>query len=233
MTGKLKARERNDELIEKTLFGRVTPYTSIVYMLHDVIEKHNLDHNWSPKLKNCIFTVPDLRSALLEAVEKPAFIDDMDNTLKEIQSKLNTWSPADDIENYCLVSMLSLHDMLRAGLELVKAFAKRDELYSKAAELQFKNPELAGQYFGKFISGIRRAIEEVVNARESYAWNLELVNVDKCDIERMDIIIDLLCDLADMIEGGFDKFERVPLPILEKTIIGCIDRNPIAAKVFK
>ena len=234
MTGKLKARERNDELIEKTLFGRVTPYTSIVYMLHEVIDKHGLDHNWSPRLKNCLFGAPSLHAALLEAMEgKPAFVDDMDEALKTIYERLNGWTPADDIENYCLVSMLSLHDMLRAGLELVKAFAQRDSLYSKAAELQFKNPELAGQYLSRFISGVRRAIEEVCNARESYAWNLELVNVDKCDIERMDIVIDLLCELADGIEKALDKFERVPLPILEKTVIGCIDRNPFAAKVFK
>ncbi len=233
MTGKLKARERNDELIEKTLFGRVTPYTSIVYMLHDVIAKHNLDHNWSPRLKNCIFGVSSLRTALLEAMNKPAFVDDMDETLKEIQRKLYGWTPLDDIENYCLVSMLSLHDMLRAGLELVKAFAARDELYSKAAELQFKNTELAGQYLGKFISGVRRAIEEVINARESYAWNLELVNVDKCDVARIDLVIDLLCEIADTIENAFDSFEKIPLPLLEKTVIGIIDRNPYAAKVFK
>lgn len=233
MTGKLKARERNDELIEKTLFGRVTPYTSIVYMLHDVIQKHNLDHNWSPRLKNCLFGSSALRTALLEAIKKPVFIEDMDNTLKAIREKLDSWEPADDIENYCLVSMISLHDMLRAGLELVGAFAKCDELYSKAAKIQFTHPELAGQYLSRFISGIRRAIEEVGNARESYAWNLELVNVDKCDVARIDLIIDLLCDIADAIETSFDSFERVPLPILEKTIIGCIDRNPYAAKVFK
>ncbi len=231
MTGKLEARERNDELIEKTLFGRVTPYTSIVYMLHEVIVKHNLDHNWSPRLKNCLFTAPALRTALLEAIEKPAFVDDMDNTLKEIQEKLGNWTPADDIENYCMASMLSLHDMLRAGLELVKAFAKRDELYSKAAALQFSYPELAGQYLSKFIGGIRSAIETAVAARESYAWNLELVNVDKCDIQRMDLMIDLLCEIADTIEKAFDNFERVPIPLLDKTIIGVIDRNPYAAKV--
>ena len=228
MTGNLTAGEQNDELIEMTLFGHVTPYTEVTHMLQAEVSKENVGIAWPVRIRTCLYSVDSLCATVSCCInEEPDFAQSFYNTLDRIEEKLLGWSVKDEFEKRCLSSMNSVVAMTRAGISVIDAFSKYKRFYGKAAEIQFENTEVASQLVICFVSGIRTAVTKIMEYRDVFEITLSGTGHTKNDLLRLENMAQIYCNIAEKIEESVLTISTIPLPNIEKTIENVIRRRVI------
>ncbi len=216
MSGLFPAGGRDDEMIERALFGRVTPYTEITYLLQDEIQRVDLDFKWCMNMREALFQQPHLEKLIREAMqEAPAFPEEHDAVLREIGEKLGEWTPESPFEEHCLKAMYGVTELIRAANEIVRAARDFKALYVRAAEVQFEHPDVSRQLLRRFIAGFRRAACEVENCRCGFENVLSGIGHTKNDLVRLNETARLVSCIADELQKRDGTLERIPLPRLE------------------
>ncbi len=221
MNGQWEAGTRCDEAIEQALFGRVTPYTEVTYLLQEKVQRPDLPQDWFHKMRDCLFS-PSHLSALLEkaGTEKPSFPEDIDRALIEIDEKLAAWTPETPFEEKCLTGMYGAAAIVRAANEVLKAGRARDSFYVRAASLQFVSADTAAQLLSRLSGMYRRAAAEFLAAEQVYGRALRGTGHTKTDLILIKDSASVLSRIANLIDGYIETISRIPLPRFER-IVNC------------
>ena len=243
MTGDIANKEPNDEMIERAIFGRVTPYTSITRIIQAEIQTPLLD--WARGIKEtgsatlpfairrALFIPADFKSSLVNATYQSSFDHDaMNKAVDKCEALLKTWTPEGDFEERCFISMTSIISMMRAAFALNKAAADCDKYYSVAAEKQFSDPAEAKKLIFEFAEGFKAANEKIDAYRNDIARLINCTGHTATDLVRIDIIMDFVDSIVDYLEdyAMSDNFNRIALPAFECIIEWVVDLGLIEGR---
>lgn len=207
MNGQLEAREVNDEKIEHTLFGRVTPYTQISHILQDTLPMRDL----SMTMRNALYVPKEIRVLFhiaRSAEAEPMY--DYSATADKVETLLNSWQPASSFENRCWSAMYGICGMLRASSALLDAFLLHP-LYTQAAAIQFQSPQKANMLLQRIIGSFRKAHSETETYQKIHACAIVGSGHTRNDLLRLSDTLRILQTLIDLLSEEAARIERIPL----------------------
>jgi len=217
MQGKWEYKTRNDEALEKAIFGRVTPYTEIMHIIQDEI--HTLFRN--PALvsyvRMALFTKKNFNDAAIESFESGRdFLPEVEAPIAKIDALLESWTPENAFEQRCKADLVSVSAMMKASFALKSAFAGCGKYYTEAAKLQFTDPEKAKELIFEFAEGFYRAAK--LN-REYYETLKEFIGITahtETDLFKLDSTYGYTVKMAETIKSfaTADSFKEIPLPTI-------------------
>jgi len=219
MDGKLEARERNDELIENALFGRVTPYTELTYDIQNEIQGNDSVWTWYGPMRASLYS-PNTIVKLYErfkAAPNTDFFHGYIPTVEKLEKKLYTWIPQGQFEINCYTAMAATLEMIRAAACIMKAL-EGFKLYRKAAEIQFDSAEAASQILDRVAGDFRAAAVEVSTAAAIHATALKPIGHSTNDLIRMQEVANVLEEIADTIDRWNETCARIPLPRFDRIL---------------
>lgn len=214
MNGKLAAREENDELIEQTLFGRVTPYTAVTRVLQNDLAYQT----WFGMARGMLFTPANIKKLYLYLLEitdrKPA---DFAGVADKADAMLDTWAPEGAFETNCYLAMRAAVAMVRASGAFVTAIDMHP-LYFKAAKLQFEKPEEARAILESMVEAFCRAAEEMRSYSTAHATAIEPTGQTRLDLMRLEACSMTVDLIAELIEEEINELDRIPLARFERLV---------------
>jgi len=218
MNGKLDARERNDELIEMTLFGRITPYTEITYAIQNEIQGDDRVWRWFDPMRSSLFS-PQTIITLYEKLkaEQEDFFYGFLPVIEKLEAKLHTWIPEGAFETNCFNAVASILEMIRASVFIVKALDTK-KLYRCASEVQFNSPDSASMLLCRVASGFRAAANEVRTAAELHAIAIGPTGHTTNDLLRMQDVANVLEGIASAVDASKEAVLRIPLSRFDRIL---------------
>ena len=212
MTGRLSAREENDDLIEETLFGRKTPYSAVTHVLQD-------DVPFDPffgMMRNALYKPEALRKLYtclheLDGVRKIDFYAATDKA----EALLAEWTPTGDFEKNCRLSMFAICDMMRAARTLLAALDTTKE-YTEAAKRQFEDKAFARSVLKKMHDAFDAAILSIEKYKGTHERAIEKTGHTRCDLARLTETEDILHRIKALLAEEalveripFKRFDRI------------------------
>ncbi len=168
MNGKIKNAEPADELIEQTLFGRITPYSEITHILQEEvqgeIQKRDLHVVWYSTMRGMLFNPAALSVMLTRLQTLPSeFLADIPASLDKIDGLLASWHAEGKFEERCRAAMENVLSLIRAALSVTDALlGYRD--YAEAARGQYEEPCKAAKLLDSVVCRFIAAAAEVRRA---------------------------------------------------------------------
>ena len=218
MSGRIEAREENDDLIEEVLFGRKTPYSAVTRLLQDKLPYDDeVSYNKSYfAMRKALFLPASLIDLYNYLEEDKSFSIDMRAVANEAKALLDTWDAEGDFEVLCQNALYAICDMIIAADALCRALKCREE-YTRAALLQFDDKDLSKE----ILSNVADTFSSAIDYIKSYSATLERavsnIGHTKTDFvllertsERLEVIVNeilLARNEADLIP--IPRFERV------------------------
>jgi len=218
MSGKLDARERNDELIEMSLFGRITPYTEITYAIQNEIQGDDRVWSWFGPMRSSLFS-PKTIITLYEKLKanREDFFYGFLPVIDKLEEKLHTWIPEGEFEVNCFNAVASTLEIIRASVFIMKALDAK-KLYRRAAEVQFESPDSASMLLDRVAGEFRAAANEVSTAAALHATAIRPIGHTTNDLLRMQEVSNVLDDIADTIDASNEAVSRIPLHRFDRVL---------------
>ena len=225
MNGQLSAGSRDDEAIEKALFGHITPYTEITYALQEEIQRSDIDNDWFQKMRDVLFQ-PKLLPSLLEKIrtENADFFLSFPPILDALQEKLDTWVPQGAFEANCAAAMAAVLAMIRAATAVATALHSY-KCYAQAAKIQFVQPAEAAQILEQIIGAFHRAHSELCDAKAVFAAAIRPTGHTENDLLRMELTAGALEKTMDLLRAYKGTIPRIPLPRFERILGNAANGN--------
>jgi hypothetical protein len=214
MTGKLAAREENDELIENLLFGRVTPYSEITHILQNDLPYEP----WFGMARNALFSPSTMKKLYLHIMGMSSKTrPDFAGVAAKADTLLDTWTPQGDFENNCYLAMRATVAMIRASGALVSAIDLHS-LYYEAAQQQFENPSKAREILEQMVEAFRKAAEEMRAYSAVHAAAIESTGHTRLDLTQLDASAMTADLLAELLEEAVTELDHIPLTRFERLV---------------
>ncbi len=228
MNGQWEAGSRNDEAIEKALFGRITPYTEVTYILQEKVQRPDLPQKWFHDMRDCLFVPANLSALILRAAkDAPSFPEDIDQALTLIDEKLAAWTPETPFEERCLAGMYGATAIVSAANKVLKAGRGYQRYYLRASEMQFISADVAAQLLGRLSGLFRSAAAEFETCALVFGAAVNTTGHAPNDVVFMRENACLLSRIADLIDSYIPTLSRIPLPRFERIIDRVIIGKPI------
>jgi len=240
MTGDLKNREENDELIERAIFGLFPPYTQMLRTIKTEthiplleLVKKNLPKasvNYTSSIRAALFIPSYFKDVMISASNKSFFDYELiGKVIDKCSDLLQSWTPEGAFEERCYNSIASVISLMRAAFALHKAAADCGKYYSVAAEKQFSASEEAKRLIIEFAKGFRAAKEKAVAYRADLARLIDCTGHTPTDLARIDIIMGFMDGIADYLESLVisDRFCLIPLPSFDGVVKWIAERELI------
>jgi len=228
MNGQWEAGSRDDEAIEKALFGRVTPYTEVTYILQEKVQRPDLPQKWFHDMRDCLFVPANLSALILRAAkEAPSFPEDIDQALTLIDEKLAAWTPETPFEERCLAGMYGASAIVSAANKVIKAGRGYQRYYLRASEMQFVSADVTAQLLGRVSGLFRAAAAEFETAALVFGAAVNGTGHSPNDIIFMRQNAGLLSRIAGLIDSYIPTLSRIPLPRFERIIDRVVTGTPI------
>lgn len=220
MNGKYEPNTRDDEKIELALFGRVTPYTKLTYMLQNDIQIDGKQVPYFQLLRNALYTP----SRLLELIKvSPEYAEKLserfDRVIPELDKTILEWIPQTELEERCCSAMYAVIATIKASYAIVKAGANR-KLYAKAAEVQFKSACVCRQMLRLIANGFKQAALAVESLSDIFSAAIENTGHTYNDIERLQKTVNILYNTGFAVDNAGNECGRIPLANWNKLISG-------------
>jgi hypothetical protein len=214
MSGRLAAREENDELIEKTLFGRVTPYSATTRVLQTELPYQG----WFGTARGALFSPTSIKKLYLHSVQTNGKnASDFAGVADKADALLDTWTPEGVFEVNCYLALRATASMVRASGALLSAFDLHP-LYYEAAKRQFEEPEKSREILEQIASAFRDAAGEMRAYSGVHATAIEPTGQTKFDLMRFDSCAMTVDLIAELIEEAITELDRIPLPRFERLV---------------
>ncbi len=227
MSGKWEAGTRDNEALEKALFGRVTPYTEVTALIQDKIQGVDKSTAWFSLLRGVLMhraRLPQLlqRLATYDLTFMPAFYPVLD----EAEAKLEGWVPRGRFEELARMSLSAVVEMIRAAMAI--AFAvDNHRAYRQAALTQFEAPEATGQTLLRIAGDFRRAAAAVLAARRVFGAAIKGTGHTRSDLVRMAESADGLTTVAELLEQEATTVATLPLLRFDKLLSATAKKTPL------
>lgn len=227
MNGKFEAGGRDEKAIEMALFGRITPYTEMTYILQEELQKeiwkklspnHRIEY-----MREAIFQ-PKKIATLLTAMTK----DNLDYFYKfppiieKLEKKLASWEPAGAFETNCRNAMADVIAIVRAATQFAFALDNYKE-YAKAATLQFENPKAAADIVDKAKNDFAAAIDEIELAKQSISNTIVTIGHTTNDLYYLDLVVSVIKTIIKALERIKADINEIPLPRFDRLIDAAIN----------
>ena len=217
MQGKWEYKTRNDEALEKAIFGRITPYTEIMHIIQDEI--HTLFRN--PALvsyvRMALFTKKNFNDAAIDSVNTGRnFMPEVEAAISKIDALLGGWNPENEFEACCKAELVSVSAMMKASFALKSAFADCGKLYTEAAKLQFTDPEKAKSLVLEFAEGFAFAAKLNREYYDALKKLIDLTAHTETDLIKLDSTYKYTTDFAETVKKLTEEesFSKIPLPTI-------------------
>ncbi len=227
MSGKWEAGTRCDEAIETALFGRVTPYTEITYILQDEIQRFDKTSQWFVDMRATIFHHTRIPAMLKRITSwSPDFLKDVPPVLEKIEAKLEGWTPLGELERLAKLSLAAIVEMIRAASATTLAL-NCFRAYHQAALTQFEAPEAAGQTVIRIAGEFRKAAASVLAACRVFRAAITGTGHTRSDLIRMETCASVYADMADRLEAHAATIDTIPLVRFDKLLSSASQRTPL------
>ena len=214
MSGRLAAREENDELIEKTLFGRTTPYSAATH----VLQKELPYQHWFGTARGALFSPTSVKKLYLHSVEtKGKNGSNFASFADKADALLDAWTPEGAFESNCYLALRATAAMVRASGALLSAFDLHP-LYYEAAKVQFEDPKKAKDILEQMSSAFRDAANEMRSYSLAHAAAIEPTGQTRFDLMRTDACVMTVDLIAELIEEAIAELDRIPLTRFERLV---------------
>ena len=217
MQGKWEYKTRNDEALEKAIFGRITPYTEIMHIIQD--ENHSIFRN--PALvsyvRMALFTKKNFNDAAVDSVKTARnFLPEVEEPIAKIDALLDNWTPENEFEACCKADLVSVSAMMKAAFALKSAFADCGKLYTEAAKLQFSDPEKAKSLVLEFAEGFAFAAKLNREYYDALKKLIDLTAHTETDLIKLDSTYKYTTDFAETVKKLTEEesFSKIPLPTI-------------------
>ena len=217
MQGKYEAKTRDDEAIEKAIFGRVTPYTEISHIIQEEI--HSVfphPYNVSPVRGALFLKRMYAESAALAFKTEKEYLPLVEDAIRRVDALLDTWTPENEFEKCCKADIVSVSALMKAAFSLNNAFASCGRLYTEAARLQFENPEKAKALVLEYAEEYLRAAELNRAYKTAIGKLIDLTAHTETDLFKLDSTYGYTVKMAETIKSlaTADSFKEIPLPTI-------------------
>ena len=219
MTGKISAREENDDLIEEVLFGRKTPYSAVTHLLQDKIpyEEDSCYHESYFVMRKALF-YPDAIIKLYEYLSKRKTTTvDLTAVADEAKAMLDTWQPEGEFEELCANAMYAICGMIKAADALTKAVDGHKDYY-RASLIQFEKPEEANRLLLSVASSFRNAICRVEDYSKLLGKAIENTGHTKTDLTVLAETCTKLDTVANIIDESAKAIDLIPITRFERIL---------------
>jgi len=201
MQGKWDPRAGEVEQVEQALFGRITPYTSIICRLRE-LQMHvaPLCHIRLPQ--DALYR-PECMQSLLN---KPAdfWVDTIEmytGALPEMEDALAEWTPESQAEQYARAALKSVVTNVRAARALMLFSQSRTD-YRRAAAVQFSDPETFHTLLEEVEKRLVAAIEGMEASQKERERSIADTGITRQDLKWQQRLIAYLQSLRNDLKGN-------------------------------
>ena len=230
MNGRFEAKKRNDEVIEKALFGRITPYTEIMYIIQKEI--HSIFR--SPEMVSYGRRMLFLKSVYLSEAKvsienRDEYFEKAAAPIAKIEKLLEGWNTENEFEVRCKADLISVVGMMKATFAIKTAFGACRRLYTEAAIKQFSSPEEAGALALEFAAGFDTAAGLMREYRITLEKLISRTAHTETDLLRLDASIGYTEALSKLIKDRVSSpsFARIPLPTVNVLLLNLLEQQII------
>ena len=217
MQGKFQYKTRDDEAIEKAIFGRITPYTEIMHIIQDEI--HSLFRN--PALvsyvRMALFTKKNFYDAAIESLKTGRDLyGEAEMAICKVETLLEGWETQNEFEKRCKADLVSVAAMMRASLSLKSAFASCGKYYTEAAKIQFSAPDKAKILVVDFAKGFESSVELMKKYKATVSDLVSLTAHTETDLVKLDTTTRFTEKMANYLKdfASSEEFGEIPLPTI-------------------
>ena len=230
MAGKYDKETCNDEMLEKAIFGRVTPYTEIMHVIQNEI--HTL---WAHPCHGILYREfmfgKNAYTNIIKNIsrEKPDVAVKAEAAVAKIEALLETWTAEGEFEERCRAYLVSIAALIKADFAVYGAFEAKN-IYREAANMQFTDNQKAKELTLKFAEGFSHAAELTKEYIPTLRAFVDLVPTHTAtDFIKLERNLKYTENMADIIKefALSDSFERIPLPALECVVDKALNGNVI------
>ena len=227
MKGEYEAKTRDDEAIERAIFGRITPYTEISHIIQDEIHSV-LPHPYkSSPVRAAVFLKQQFAAtAILAFNTGKEYLPEVKAPIAKIDALLDEWKPENEFEECCKADLLSVSALMKAAFSLNNAFASCGRLYTEAAKLQFENPDKAKSLVLEFSEGFYVAAKYNREYKKVLKDLIDLTAHTETDLVKLDTTYEYTEELAETIKGlaTAPSFGEIPLPTINFVLDWVLER---------
>lgn len=231
MSGKYNKETCNDEMLEKAIFGRVTPYTEIMHIIQNEIQTLWTHPCHGLLYREVMFAIDNYRNLPKNiAREKKGIAKDAFVAVEKIEALLKTWTPVGNFEERCYAYYVSVAALIKAVFGIYDAFDVAGALYSVAADIQFDQPEKAKELVLQFADGFSKAAEFIKEYVPVHKAFVDIVPTHTAtDFIKIERTLKYTENMANVLKEFTlpERFERIPLPALACVIDNALNGNVI------
>ena len=234
MNGKFEPSTKNDEAIEIALFGRVTPYTEIMHIIQDEIHSAfypSFGHQgWVGQAIFMLFNKKNFVDMGAEFIKRAFNLQP--NTVEpisKIEKLLSEWKVENDFELYCKTYLVSVVDFMKSTISLTAAFARCEELYTRASKIQFTENEKARELVMEFADGFAATTKCIKQYKVTLGEFINIAPHIANDLVKLDNSIEYTERMYEYLTNfaSAEEFALIPLPNINFVVDYAVDKTVI------
>ncbi len=221
MAGEWRDDRPQQEQVEMTLFGRITPYTAVTELLQHTLCRTMITCRTS--ICGAVFKAPECRAFLNEATDYRAegIMDDFRRGIDGATALLAPWRPQSETEDRCkraLELVVAAAGALSALME-VKDHRSR---WHEAALCQFSDPTRFTELLTAFRQVIRELFPAYRAAADAFVGATADTGIGQYDLSMQEKALELFRRLEDTVTAHLEDpaMRQVALPAWNEMING-------------